>query len=303
MNKKKIILFLGIAFGISWLSAGICYVSGVQYGSGLSQILTATFYMCAPAAAAIIVQKLICKQPVSDLGLRLREARGWAFLRIPVLYLLICLAALGVVALFGNVLNIGGFGRLTFKDEEVLANLNQVMSSMGQKGLLKMPFPPAVLLTVQLISSLLVGAIVNTIFTLGEELGWRGFLYNEMKELGFWKSNLIIGVIWGIWHAPVILQGHNYPEHRILGVFLMVAFCVPLGYVMAYLRKRTKSVLAPAILHSGINAMGGNLMLYIIGGNDIYGGVAGFSGILACCLALGYALITDRKAFRNEAGQ
>ena len=32
------------------------------------------------------------------------------------------------------------------------------------------------------------------------------------------------GVIWGFWHAPLILNGHNYPQHPVVGVFMMVAF-------------------------------------------------------------------------------
>ena len=301
MHKKKILLFLFFAFGISWTSAGVCYVCGVTYGSTLSVTLTATLFMCAPAMAAIIVQKFIYKQKIRDLGLRLREAKGWAFLRIPILYLLICLGALGVVALFGNVCQIDGFGKVSFDATDVLGNLNQVLTAMGRKTMTRAPFPPVMMFITQLVSCFLVGAIVNTIFTLGEELGWRGLLYNETKPLGFWKSNLLIGVVWGLWHAPVILQGHNYPEHPVAGVFMMILFFVPLSYVMAYLRKRTNSVLAPAILHSGINAMGGNLMLYIVGSNDLLGGVAGVSGILACIVAFIYILLTDGKNTASES--
>lgn len=54
------------------------------------------------------------------------------------------------------------------------------------------------------------GATVNLPFMLGEELGWRGFQFEETKLLGFWRSSLLIGVLWGLWHAPVIMMGYNY---------------------------------------------------------------------------------------------
>src|SRR3989344_2479732 len=239
MDKKKIGLFLLFAFGISWTCGGILYLLGIEYGSTISVFSTAILFMCAPAIAAIIVQKFFYKQPIKDMGLKLREAKGWKFLLIPVIYILLCVLFLGTIALFGNVLHIDGFGEITLSPEGVLANFNSSMEAAGAPAMSKLPIHPIALLITQIISSFLIGIIINTIPTLGEELGWRGFLFNETKQMGFWKSNLFIGIIWGIWHAPVILQGHNYPDHPVLGVFMMILFCIPLGYIMSYLRIKT----------------------------------------------------------------
>ena len=130
---------------------------------------------------------------------------------------------------------------------------------------------------------------------MGEELGWRGFLYNETKNSGFWKANLWIGIVWGLWHAPLILQGHNYPNHPVVGVLMMVLLCVPLGYILAYLRAKTNSVLAPAIFHSAINAVAGNLMLYSKGSDSLFGSIAGLSGAMACVVIVLLIAIFDRK--------
>jgi membrane protease YdiL (CAAX protease family) len=62
---------------------------------------------------------------------------------------------------------------------------------------------------ISLIQGLFAGITINAVAGFGEELGWRGFLLREFDYMGFWKSSAIIGVIWGIWHAPLILQGHN----------------------------------------------------------------------------------------------
>ncbi|NIM48808.1 MAG: CPBP family intramembrane metalloprotease, partial [Gemmatimonadales bacterium] len=49
--------------------------------------------------------------------------------------------------------------------------------------------------------------------TFGEEYGWRGFLQDELVKLGTLRGVLLIGVVWGLWHFPVILRGvHTYPE-------------------------------------------------------------------------------------------
>ncbi len=58
----------------------------------------------------------------------------------------------------------------------------------------------------------------------GEELGWRGFLLKQCSYMDFWKMSLVIGIIWGLWHAPIIIQGYNYPQNPVIGVFMMIGF-------------------------------------------------------------------------------
>lgn len=299
MDKKKIGLFLLFAFGISWTCGGILYLLGIEYGSAVSVFSTAILFMCAPAIAAIIVQKFFYKQPIKDMGLKLREAKGWKFFWIPVIYILLCVLFLGTVALFGNGFHIYGFGEITFNTEEVLANFNSSMKAAGAPIMSKLPIHPIALLITQIISSFLAGVIINTIPTLGEELGWRGFLFNETKQMGFWKSNLFIGIIWGIWHAPVILQGHNYPDHPVLGVFMMILFCIPLGYIMSYLRIKSYSVLAPALFHAALNAIGGNLMMYTKKADNLIGGVAGLAGVITGLVILLLIVVFDGKTLKQ----
>ncbi len=63
------------------------------------------------------------------------------------------------------------------------------------------------------INSLVAGATINAIAAFEEESGWRGFLLNKLKHQSFIKTSFTIGLIWGVWHAPIILAGHNYPDH------------------------------------------------------------------------------------------
>ncbi len=62
-----------------------------------------------------------------------------------------------------------------------------------------------------LFQALVVGALINMFGTLTEELGWRGYMLYRLIGHTFWTRHLIIGFAWGIWHAPVIAMGHNYP--------------------------------------------------------------------------------------------
>jgi uncharacterized protein len=70
----------------------------------------------------------------------------------------------------------------------------------------------AVLIGQAVINGFLAGITINTFFALGEEIGWRGFLQKELSHLGLWKSGLLIGFIWGLWHAPLVIQGYNFPQ-------------------------------------------------------------------------------------------
>ena len=78
--------------------------------------------------------------------------------------------------------------------------------------------PTGLIVAIQIAISFTLGPLINTLFALGEELGWRGFLLPSLLPLGQWRAILMSGLIWGVWHAPAILQGHNYPSQPVLGV-------------------------------------------------------------------------------------
>ena len=137
---------------------------------------------------------------------------------------------------------------------------------------------------IQFLQALVAGITINAVAGFGEELGWRGFLQKELSYLGFWKSNFLIGIIWGIWHAPIILQGHNYPEHPKIGVFMMIIFTLLLAPIFSYVRLKAKSVIAAAIIHGTLNATFALDLMVIRGGNDLTVGISGLAGFIALML-------------------
>ncbi len=299
MNLRKIVLFLLFAFGISWLSAAILYFMGVPYGSTVSVAVVAIVYMGAPAIAALVVQKGIYKEPIKNLGLDFKQIKWKQMLWLPLIQVLICLFFVGVIFVFGNKLEIESFGFYSFEKLLLNQKMQEIMIKMGAAKSPEIPISPAALLIISISFSAVLGGIINGLFTLGEELGWRGFLFNEMRFLGFIKSNLIIGTIWGFWHAPIILQGHNYPEHPVAGVFMMVVFCISLAFLMSYARIKTKTVIAPALLHGMVNAGAGGVMLLCYNYNDLIGNIAGLAGAIAISILAILIMIFDKKTIAS----
>lgn len=100
------------------------------------------------------------------------------------------------------------------------------------------------------IQTILVGSLVGLPLGFGEEYGWRGYLQGELVNLGKRRGILLLGVIWGVWHYPVIWMGHNYPGHPLLGTLLMTAYTVLLAFVLGYVMLKTGSIWLVAFLHA-----------------------------------------------------
>ena len=111
------------------------------------------------------------------------------------------------------------------------------------------------------------------------------------------------GVIWGIWHAPIVAAGYNYgEEHPLLGIAAMIVFCVVIGTIAGFLFFKVRSVWPVVLFHAALNGIG----LYTAStlfmerdpnafiGPDLTGvlGGAGFILAAAFCLA---ALVRRRK--------
>ena len=95
---------------------------------------------------------------------------------------------------------------------------------------------------------------------LGEEIGWRGFMYPGLKAgYGRTKGLLVGGVIHGVWHFPAMLfagfeYGEDYIGAPLLGLVVFCIFTVSMGIVSDFLYTRSGSIWLPAILHGMINS-------------------------------------------------
>jgi membrane protease YdiL (CAAX protease family) len=98
--------------------------------------------------------------------------------------------------------------------------------------------------------SVLFAPLVALLIAFGEEYGWRGYLQDALIKLGRIRGIVLLGVIWGLWHAPIIAMGHNYPGYPLLGILLMTLYCVGLSFVLGYVVFKSGSVLLAAYLHA-----------------------------------------------------
>ena len=104
---------------------------------------------------------------------------------------------------------------------------------------------------------------------LGEEFGWRGFLYPALRlRLGWLGAALLVGIIWGFWHAPLWFIESPQSE---------IPFAVFLGNVMAFsvlmsiLRDGTgPSLVGPILMHLSINVAAGLFGLLGMGSQAEY---------------------------------
>ena len=109
------------------------------------------------------------------------------------------------------------------------------------------PVPILILTAVQ---SVLLAPILAIVIAFGEEYGWRGYLQSELLKVGRVRGVLLVGVIWGVWHWPLILMGFSYPGYPLLGLLLTVLFLVGFAVVLGTAVLRSGSVLLAAYLHA-----------------------------------------------------
>jgi membrane protease YdiL (CAAX protease family) len=146
---------------------------------------------------------------------------------------------------------------------------------------------------------------LNAVFAFGEEIAWRGFLVKEFEGKKFLTVSAIIGVIWGLWHFPLILNGHNYPDHPVAGVFMMVLMCMAITPMFLYFRQKGGSVIVPAIMHGTFNAVIGISNMFVSPQNDLLVGGPGLAGLIVLIavdvmLFLYDSFVTGEKLFLKE---
>ena len=258
LNRKALITYLLIAFGLAWILFLLPLAFGDPGSEGrtTASLFTWSAAMWMPGIAALITTRLVEKKGLKSLGLiHFGEGRAylWAWL-LPI-------ALVVVTGLLTAVLKLGVF------DPEFTAIKEALAQTPGGQSVAALP-----IVAMQIAVALTIAPLINTLFALGEELGWRGYLLPHLLPLGQWRAILLSGAIWGLWHAPAILQGHNYPNHPVLGVFLMIVFCVLAGAILSWLFLRTRSPWAPALAHGSINAVAGLPMIFLTGVDITLGG-------------------------------
>lgn len=274
ISRKRVGTFLAIALGGAVLAGLFLHWLAAVVSPGLAWVMTAAvalLYMPLPLVAGLVVERLA--------GRPLLLVRAWRGLRnIPRRVALVSAGLLPVVAVvvlalgFSVVLallGVPGAGSLVTTQAELAEQLQRISPVELPAGVAAELPPVPVMVGATLLQGLLAGATINAVVALGEEYGWRGVLAEELAPLGMLRSHLVIGVVWGLWHAPlIVLLGHNFGPAWGRGIAVMVLMCVPMGYVLAWVAARS-GVFGAAIAHGVVNGMVGVSVLMFSGSSPL----------------------------------
>lgn len=221
---------------LAFITALVALVSGVSLVSRVANIdlmALGPVYMFSPLAAAVVVC-YVSGLRLQTVGLRLGNWR-WSIIAA-VMWPPITLVIAGVSLLAPGV----------WFDPSL------IVSETG------VPHTPLWLLIGFLgltAFTMLMGVTLNAVFAFGEEFGWRGYLLWELAPLGFWKASILIGAVWGLWHAPLVAAGLNYPSFPILGIAVFTLVCIVVSPIFTYVVLKGRSVLPAVFLHGVFNAI------------------------------------------------
>lgn len=173
--------------------------------------------MWCPGVATIITLKLL-KINFSELGWKWGKTKYqiWSFI-IPFLLVLI------------TYIIVWGFDMVKFTNHKFITVLMTVIINFG----------------------------IGLVFSLGEEIGWRGFLTPKLYEkFGFTKTAIVSGLIWGVWHLPLVLfadynDGSNAPTWYLVCNFMVNIISV--SFVFTWFRIKSENLWTAVILHTSWN--------------------------------------------------
>jgi len=288
MNKKALLVFLGLSFGITMILIAIARWKGMTLFDGnlIQSQLLILGAMFLPGLSAIFTQWVVLKKPIRSLGFEIGP---------PVAYLYCFLFVLGMFVIHY------GITWLWILPPDF--TLNHFMQEYSIEG--GLPLPAWQMILSFMLVTLFTSPLMNLIPSLGEEIGWRGFLLPLLKPAG--EINAVIGsaMIWALWHTPMIIfLGFGYGHQIWPGILLHFLMVTGLGMVMGYLWLKTRSVLLAGFMHGVFNGHAyGVWSMIFVSQNKVWVGagsiVGAFLWVLAGLLAL-QLIRRDMKRSENE---
>lgn len=235
VSRKPLYTFLVLVT----IFAAIGYV--VAFAMGDDNVTGGLFILQFAPLVAAFITKLMFQRNLRGLGW------GWGKTRYQAaaygLAFLIPLITFSLVWLLG----FGGFYNVAF--------IAEAQAGLADSFGITIASPWLVMATLVIVGGTL--GLVIAFAGIGEELGWRGFLVPELnKHYDFTKTALISGVIWSVFHWPLVIllaaPRLGVSPWPIL-VFYLVAG-IGLSTIMAWLRLKSGSVWTAVIFHMALNA-------------------------------------------------
>lgn len=251
-EKQGFGLYFLFAFGLAWLLQVYASLLLIRDGNATAyQALLAVSMFC-PLAATLLVKKVFLHQhQPTGIGWKVQgKRRYWLAAWFgPAVFTV--LAAVLYFAVFPSRLDLSGSWLVTAYGGEMDAAT--LRSQLGVSS-------ASYILETGLVAITLAPAI-NMFFALGEEAGWRGYMMPRLKErFGLLNGRLLGGVVWGVWHWPLMLlvgyeYGTNYLGAPVLGLVVWCVVCFALNTLLDLLYEKTGCIWVPAIAHGAFNAI------------------------------------------------
>lgn len=167
--------------------------------------------------------------------------------------------------------------------------LNQLLHTKGLAG--------------ELLVFATVGVFIRGIGAFGEELGWRGFLLPRLMKLtNLAYSSLIIGLIWTLWHLPIILFTSYGNNIGIFGILFSAIGSIAVCVIINWIRLKSGSIWTSVIIHASHNKYIQNLynpLTSITANSNIIVGEFGI-GLTIIFIILGFFFWRKRDMVENR---
>ena len=268
-EKQGLGLYLLVAFGLAWLCQVYASLMLIRDGNAAVYRLLLTVSMFCPLAATLLVNKVYLHQP-TGIGWKVQGKRRWWLAAWFGPAVLTVLGAALYFAVFPYRLDLSGSWLATaYGGEMDAATLRSELGVSNASYLLETG-----------LFAITLAPPINMLAAVGEEAGWRGYMMVCLKEqFGLLNARLLGGVIWGVWHWPIMLltgyeYGTNYLGAPVLGLVVWCVVCFALNTLLDWLYEKTGCIWVPAIAHGAFNAVVG-LFVVLTNPADAYYNVLG----------------------------
>lgn len=307
LNTKRILIFLGFAFGIPWAVALVIALTGVWDNNPLAAMTVANLVFISTPVVANIATRLVTKEGWGGFMLRLNFRRNWRFLLAA--WLLPLLATV-----VGGVIFYLLFPQSFDPDLGVVRKLTASIPSVAA-------IDPWLIVIFMAIQGVLITVPINSVVSLGEELGWRAYLLPKLMErfagaehvsrsgmVGARRMALLVGLIHGVWHWPLFFLSTKLDSSSAFPFPLVyLIFTCSMSVLLSWVTLRSGSVWPAAVGHGAINATSA-LAGYMVKGPAIPllgpapTGLIGGLGYLTLALVLLFSrtVFTERISGRDE---
>jgi len=244
MKHKGLIAYLIIVFALSLGFVGAMIILG-QKGFYL-----ASFYMLAPAIAAIITRLFFYENKFRDANVKIGMPKD---------YLIFWAIALGITLLSFAVFTLLGAITWDFSGKTFLDSLAAQFATTGQDiNDLPQGLTPQMMLWIFFIGGLTIFNIFPGIISgFGEEFGWRGFMFPALYKIGPKAAFIGGGFIWFAWHVPLMLVFPQTAEftfwQNLINIFATAVGSFATFFFLAYIYIKTENILVASVAHITLN--------------------------------------------------